>query len=498
MYCFENKIKPFKGDEKMKKVLGVLSALVVVFGLVLAANAQDVPANRSTEPEVKGYFCGKCPLGTVDCPGTRIIPGPQGSTSTAVDPSFPFDYDGKPYQLNPSASGYLGFGSYGYCSGYNFADDDTRNCKFFFDVCTCDEACKVEIGSKIGIQMYIKTSGVYFADPDLIEAGNEADRLGMPTVHFGIYKDYRPPCATNASAQPTVTMMEDSPYFLDSAGDRVGRPTSTSDAGTWVVRNFGPVEYYTKLTEVTNTKGMFESTATHQYTNEAPLSGQHTGAVPARNRVVALQSFEETDYVFNEVDIADALGNCKLWIDIPAMRVDPTVAQEGATIRLQVRLLFNRALDTICPQCNPPNVCDMTIDIGVVCCDVAVTPTGEHCMFFPYVLQGIQDTYGWATGVAISAREDEMPDNAWVELKLRDQAGNIATYKRENMGRGLVWAFVLDDEMSNFTGSLVGGATSLTVTSNYSMDGYQFLNVAGTFGAGSNARGCGPGECSPQ
>lgn len=472
----------------MRKVLGVLSALVMVFGLVLAANAQDVPSNRSTQPEVQGFFCGKCPLGTIDCPGTRVIPGPQGSTSTATDPSFPFDYDGKPY-LN------AGFGSYGYCSGYNFADDNTRNCKFFFDVCTCDEACEVETGSKMGIEMYIKTAGVYFADPDLILEGNEADRVGKPTVHFGIYQDYRPQCATNANGQPTVTTINEAPYFLDAAGKRVGEPVNANDAGTWVVRNFGPVEYYTKLTEATNDKGMFESKAVHQYTNEAPLAGQHTGAVPARNRVTVLQSFEATDYMFTSFD---TIGNCKLWIDIPSMRVDPTVAQEGATIKLQIRLLFDRLPDTICPQCNPPNVCDMTIDVGVVCCDTAVTVDGEHCMFFPYVLQGIQDSYGWATGVAISARDDEMPDNAWVELKLRDQAGNIATYKRESMGRGLVWAFVLDDEMSNFTGSLVGGASSLTVKSNFSMDGYQFLNVEGMFGAGSNARGCGAGECSPK
>jgi hypothetical protein len=289
--------------------------------------------------------------------------------------------------------------------------------------------------------------------------------------------------------------MATAPYFINAAGDRVGNPVDDDDDGTDAVRNFGPIAYYTKLTEITNSKGMFESIATHQYTNEAPLEGEHTGAVPARNRVVVLESFEQTDYMFTAYD---TIGSCKLWIDIPAMRVDPTVAQEGATIKLQVRLMFDRQEDGICPQCDPPHVCDMTIDVGVVCCDAMIVEGDEHCMFFPYVLQGIQDTYGWATGIAISSRADAMPDDAWVELKLRDQAGNIATYKRENMGKGLVWAFVLDDQMSNFTGSLVGGATSLTVKSNYSMDGYQFLNVEGMFGAGSNARGCGPGECSPQ
>jgi hypothetical protein len=81
-----------------------------------------------------------------------------------------------------------------------------------------------------------------------------------------------------------------------------------------------------------------------------------------------------------------------------------------------------------------------------------------------------------------------MPDDAWVELELRDQAGNVVTYKRENLGQGLVWSFVLDDIMERFTGgNLTAGATALKATSNYSMDGYQFLNVAGMFGAGSNA-----------
>jgi len=65
------------------------------------------------------------------------------------------------------------------------------------------------------------------------------------------------------------------------------------------------------------------------------------------------------------------------------------------------------------------------------------------------------------------------------------------------MGSSLVWAFVLDDIRDRFTGTTLPGAASLTVKSNYPMDGYQFLNAGGMSGGGSNARGCHAEQCCP-
>lgn len=493
----------------MKKVWVILTVMISVFAFVAAATADDV-YNRSTGAWNK---CSKCPIGRVPCPGIQIIPGAQGTHTTANEPAYPFDFDGNAYlapnpdptiPYNPPAANIQqrGFGSWGYAAGDNYGDDAERNCKFFFDLCECDDACNLVPGKKMGVEMYIKTPGVYFADPVLIEAGDDygvVGSAGKPTIHFNIERTWNAtagePCHIDSMAHPTVLQLEEAPYYL-SAVDGSRLPGGSAEVPTGsIIRNFGPIEYYTGFSEGDNAKGKFESKPAHQYSNEAPLSGAYQGTVPARNRVVALQSFVDTDYMLTEYD---AIGECKLWIDIPAMRIDPTVAQEGAMIQLQVRLLFNREKDVVCPECNPASVCDVTFDVGIVCADAIAPEDSEYCMFFPYVLQGLLESDGWSTGIAISSRDDEMPDEAWVELTLKDRAGNSATYKRDSLGKGLVWSFVLDSQMENFTGTLVPGATSLTVKSNYSMDGYQFLNVAGTFGAGSNARGCKPGQCCPQ
>jgi hypothetical protein len=458
--------------------------------------------NRTTEPDAHYYQCSKCPLGHIPCPGTKTLQGPQGSSTTITEAAYPFDYDGKPYVEG-------GFGTFGYSTGYNYVEDTSRNCKFILDVCTCGAACEIVPGGKMGIQMYIKTPGVYWADPDYISAaetdtyGVDPDidtRAGNPTVFFDMHARWQDVCQAGSDGVPTVMTQETAPYYFnaDTGARKSGEEGETAYVPLpWTVRNFGPLEYYTKFSEGDNSKGMFVSTLENQYSNEEPLIGEHKGAIPARNRVIALQSSISTDYVFTEFDTADAEGNCKIWVDIPSMRIDPTVAQDGDIVKVQIRLLFNRRPAGICPECDPPDVCDVTLDVAVVCPVEDAGEVGdEYCMFFPYVLQGLNESSGWSTGIAISAR-DEMPADAWVELKLKDRAGNIATYKRESMGQGLVWAFVLDDVMDNFAGTLVSGATSLTVTSNYSMDGYQFLNVAGQFGAGSNARGCKAGQCCP-
>ncbi|RLC11507.1 MAG: hypothetical protein DRI57_18830, partial [Deltaproteobacteria bacterium] len=360
------------------------------------------------------------------------------------------------------------------------------------------------------------TQGVYFADPDIIPNtetdgyGSEAatPRAGNPTVFFSMYSEsYVDPnengnpddgylCKKNA---PENYMDATTPYYYDADKNERVAGLEGENVTARVVRNFGVIKYYQAITEedyeTPDETTKYRSTPSREGT---PFEGSKTGSIQVPNRVNVLESLEETDYVFTADDTADALGNCKVWIDIPTMRIDPTVAIANDIVKLQVRLLFNRKPSGICPECDPPDVCDVMLDVAVICePDEGTAAAGsEYCMFFPYVLQGLQDTDGWSTGVAISARE-EMPDDAWVKLELRDRAGKTATYERTSMGSGLVWSFVLDSQIENFTGDLVPGASSLRVISNYSMDGYQFLNVAGTFGAGSNARGCKTGQCCP-
>jgi len=440
--------------------------------------AADDEYNRTDPANVVCTNCPKCPLANIPCPGTTVIPGPQGTSTTITESAYPFDFDG-----NPAIE--AGFGSYGYCDGYNQADDPTRNCKFIFDLCSCDASCQLVPGEKMGIQMYIKTPGVYFADPT------------MTTVHFGIWQSVNSVCANTGDKEPAVTQMQEVRYYIGAeSGNRIsgvyekdGEEIDETASG-YEVRNFGTVKYYRTFTEVAyNSKGKFESFVSNE---GVPLAGALTTSVPAANRVVVLQSEYASDYVITKDDVG---GACKLWIDIPAMRVDPSVPK-GTIVQVQVRLLFNREIGGVCPECSPPDVCDCTVDVGVVCCGEAVDPTtGQYCMYFPYVVQGIELSSGWAAGVAITSRSETMPTEPYCELTLMDQAGNVATYKKTGVGK--IWTFMVDPELANFTGgTLVPGAASLTVKSNYSMDGYSFL-TDGNFGAGTLPRGCGSGKCAP-
>ena len=429
---------------KMKSVLGLLTVVVTVFAFALTAYAGAGTC----------YNCEKCAPGKIPCPGSETQTGPQGTTTTTTDAASPFDYDGTP------VGG--AFGPWGYCAGYNILEQPDRNCKMIFDICKCPTACEFNAGDRIGIKMTILTGGVYWADPS------------HRTIYFDMYANENAPCPTTNLGVPTVTTMEESNVYDNGAGWGEEDDIITNRE----VRNFGPIEYYR------------DTAATVLGT---PLAGDYTGTIPVANQVVSLQSFAETDYMITKDDTNDY--DCKLWIDIPPMRLDGT-AQAGAPINVEVQILYDRENVGICAECHPPITCECTRQVGIICCDSQEVVTGAGCMFFPYVLQGLIDSSGWSTGVAVSCREDAMPADAWVKLTLKDQGGNTSSYTRTNMGSGLVWAFVLDDIMAEFDTALIAGATSLQVESNYSMDGYQFLNVAGTFGAGSNARGC-DGKCCP-
>lgn len=442
---------------RIKNVVSVLTVITFVFAFSLAFAADDY--NRGPG---SCYDCPKCPMGEVPCPGTT--PGPQGTT--ADNPTYPFDFDGMPHVEG-------GFGSYGYRMGYNFAEDNERNCKFIYDLCSCPEACQLKAGERMGIQMYIKTPGVYWAEDT--------------EVHFEIFNNVNQPCVTNVDGIPSVTEMNTAAYYLNEAEERVSGE-GIADPSGYEVRSFGNIRYYRTFTEVEyNVKNKFVSTVSNEGT---PLSGAYTGTIPSANRVVALESDEQTDYVITK---DDSHGDCKLWIDIPAMRIDPTVAKKGDIIEVQVRLLFSREVTGVCPECEPPDVCDCVLQVGIVCPGEGVTPSGEYCMYFPYVLQGIQDA-GWVSGIAVTGRED-LPDDAYCKLTLMDASGNKASYTNNSVVP--IWTFILDSVMSNFSGdTLVPGASSLEVISNYRIDGYSFLD-SGTFGAATLPRSCTPGACCP-
>jgi len=441
---------------RRKNVLGWVTVIVGVFVFAMTAYSQT-----GTVAEIACEECSKCTLGNVPCATTNVVEGPQGTTTTVTEPLSPFDYDGRPFEAN-------GFGTTGYCTGFNFAQDPERDCKLLFDVCNCPEVCKVAPGTLMGIQMIIETPGVYFADDT------------MNTIYFDIRERRENFCRrNNDDGLPLDTEMQEAVVFYNAADYRVAYQRDTVNGGRedYEIRNFGDIVYYRNA----------------DFTNPGtPMPGAVTGAIPAENRVVALQSVAETDYMFNEDDM---LGHCYIWIDIPAMRIDPTVAQKGANIDVAVRLLFNREVG-ICEDCAPPDICWCRRTVGKVCCDTGTTQDPDKgCVFFPYAV--VQNAAGWETGIALTATVP-LPDNAYYELTLTDAAGNVATY-RKSADVSRIWAFMLDSELANFAmtqgTALVPGAVSVNATSNFAMDGYSFL-TDGNFGAGTLARGC-AGNCCP-
>lgn len=394
----------------------------------------------------------KCPVKNVPCPTTTTSTGIQGSVITQTSTTCPFDYDNGVNGVIP--------GDY----GYSTAAAADRNCKVVFNICSCPEACNTQVGTKIGLQMEILTTGVYWAnDPNAYDADN-----AYSTVKFNIYP------STWTSAQICADKTQP--------------------------KNFGKIRYYLSTAQSFNTKDKYVRTPKDErsplgdgsiYAGASPVEnkGDCFTTVPAANQVKVIESDIATDYT---VTVADA-GRCKFWIDIPAMRLDGT-AKKGDAIQVRITLLWNRTVEGLCPDCNPPILCECIRTVGIVCADEVSSDSG--CLFFPYVLQGLESTSGWVTGIAISARGTKLPADAYVELTAKDSEGTVATYKKTDMGNTLVWAFVMDREIKNFNKTLAAGAVSLEVKSNYRIDGYAFMNANMEFGAGEMPRACGT-SCNP-
>jgi hypothetical protein len=324
-----------------KKVVGLLTAAIFVFAFAVGAQAEwPNPTSNGFYPYTTAQPGGnpdnifqlnecqncKCPTMNVPCPQTTVIVGEQGSTTTQVTETCPFDYDDH----------------YGYCPASGTGMGADRNCRVIFDICACPEACDTTVGTKIGIQMTILTPGVYWAeDATLEDAVN-----GWDTVWFGLTE----------KVDACATQLQD--------------------------RNFGRIRYYQTLEEKFNDKGKFTRTPR---TEGTPAAGCLT-SIPAVNKVKVIESDIETDYVIREED-TNKYQACKFWINVPAMRLDGT-AKQGDAIQVRITLLWNRVAE-FCPDCAPPVLCECIRTVGVVCCDQPEVQDDKGCVFFPYVFQGL-------------------------------------------------------------------------------------------------------------
>jgi hypothetical protein len=188
-----------------------------------------------------------------------------------------------------------------------------------FDICKCPEACKIQAGAKIGIQMIIDIDdnaatvddGVYFAA--------RPNRQPLNNIYFDIFQAELADndctvdngfafCEKDATGRPAKdpTTGKVLPMGLgDVYRDQNGRLTpywssDTNHDNDLIARSFGGIQYYTSYTEIKkNERDYYEIKMGGL---GQPLGGPVNGAIPPNNRVVALQSNPNTGdyYVYRE------------------------------------------------------------------------------------------------------------------------------------------------------------------------------------------------------
>jgi hypothetical protein len=427
-------------------------------GNVTVFNTSSNPGCANCDTIVGGGKTGTthtCALATVPC---------DRGTNLAGKTLFPFDYDGEPYDLNMkiqflnnpnrTTASLQDFGSYGYCetpenfndliNPYNAAETQgtvDRTCKFLFDLCWCPEACLINQGTYMGVQMIIDADGdwttvddgVYFADaPRLVtfDTQTDADPSGIPvnpeyenqpTVYFELGEDQG-----NLCAAPFMTR---SRVFLNNSNDRVAYEIEGVPANTkWQIRNFGPVSFYRGYQDRITRIGQTDYFVTAPLNQGTPVATD-TISIADANRVTVLQSGIPTptgldidsEYMFNDDDVKGR-SHCWIWVDIPPMHIDPARAKKGATVRVKVRFLFHKE-KFICENCAPPAICECVLDVATICCGEETAPNQETKLLYPYFTE-MDQSGGYWSGIAITNRGNV---NGTANLTVYESDGDVGT-----------------------------------------------------------------------
>ena len=223
---------------------------------------------------------------------------------------------------------------------------------------------------------------------------------------------------------------------------------------------FGAIDYYQSNRETTAT----------------PLAGNSCDPILAANQAVVLFSATTTTgYTIKAIDVTEARHEWR--IDIPGMRIDRNVLHDGELISVKIELLA-AGTGGICADCDA--ICECIIDVANVCCEEAVI---SKCMYFPYVLPGVTE---WSTGIVVTNISDVAIADMEATFTLTDKTGAVFTYTKDDF-TSKVWSSYLNKMLPEFSGTPEIGPAWLKVSTNFGVDGYEFL-TDGTFGAGTLPR----------
>lgn len=284
-----------------KKLFCGIAVFAMVFATCMSGFAQTV---ANCDP------CTKCD--TWHIPGNGCITLQQGQQAVLNV----FDWDA----------------TYGYCEQQNtafFAYPGTnnvaiRNCRMVFDICQCPEACTLEEGWVLGIQMEILTPGVYFAtDPDV----------------------------------PMFDTLTPAPFdTINQAGQNCYSPNTYQLR----FRRFTKAQASTPCTQTTflspgHTRYDTMKVAYYQNTAQAnagnALTWAQGGPGPAGERLAKVVR-TPTPYDGWELNEADVDGQlCNFWYDVPAMIASGTITS-GQHVEVKVSLLASEPLEDLITDVN--------------------------------------------------------------------------------------------------------------------------------------------------
>ncbi|PID73465.1 MAG: hypothetical protein CSB33_03595 [Desulfobacterales bacterium] len=477
----------------MKRAISLVMAIVFAFA-PLTAVADDL-----------------CPQPCKDIRRILILPDSEQDVIEPIQPEGDRPSSSNNV-INNNAWSHSAF-SLGQRAGFN---QDTLNERVVFKICDCpDQATYFKAGEIVGIRMTIMTPGVFWTDepiaiqPFAVESSacavdneGKAATVGYDTasarvmarnpVYIGRteirdgfiipHPGYHGTAVASTTTPPPPVWASPAPEALSWSHVAVGGSQIDPAAFPPAAGADPLMETLTNMVKYATVPDPTTQTATYEYfmsdgvTNVIPIDATTppTSLVAPNNRAQVVQ----VKGAYQIGLIEDHFNLSRWWIDIPEMRYDFSIVSPGDVVNIKIEWL-NDAGTGICGDCE--TVCECTFTIGTFETEVATV----FVRSFPYVLT---DTSPWFTGIAISNMDVDGTaiENMEATLTIMDVTGATYTYTKTDFNES-VWVFGLDSILDEFSGTPAAGAATLTVESNFALDGYEFL-TDGTFGAGTLAR----------
>jgi hypothetical protein len=217
--------------------------------------------------------------------------------------------------------------------------------------------------------------------------------------------------------------------------------------------SFGPGKFYKS------------TSAGKSSTEVTTLAADPTCAVGSSNQATRIVTDVTAGYVITDLDELNKLSRWR--IDIPEIRIDPTVLHNGEKISVKIETL-DMDSGGICADCVV--TCECIIDVALVC------PSGEvgtECLF-PYFTSTTapNDAQPWWNGIAIT---NISSTDGTATLTVHQQDGATGTFTTETIAAGSIWVRPL--EAIPFTGSGLGDLPIwIQVTTTFpQMDGFAII-----------------------